>query len=283
MLKGMDLHQDKNVSSWDNVKKANIQVVINKATEGTYYTDKYLSYRNGECKRLGIPMGTYHFAGHQNVVDEVNAFVNYTKALDFQVMSWLDIEDVPSYSWKWTKQTAIDFVNKFDTLYKSKTGNEIGLYCSQSFYESYLKGNIRATMKLWIAHYGINNNPYPSQSWQYTDKGSIAGEAQNFDMSLFQENVLLSSVQSVKEVSKVKNLVVYNYGPDMHSAEILADYLSCPTISNSRKFDYSQVENVYAVGGAKEQYTSHLSKLISGKDRYDTNQSVLTFIKNGGK
>ena len=64
---------------------------------------------------------------------------------------------------------------------------------------------------------------------------------------------------------------------------MLADYLSCPTISNSRKFDFSQVENVYAVGGNKKQYTSYLTRLISGKDRYATNQAVLDFIKNGGK
>ncbi len=75
----------------------------------------------------------------------------------------------------------------------------------------------------------------------------------------------------------MKNIVVYNYGPDQNSAEILADYLNCPTISNGRKFDFSQVENVYAVGGNEKQYTSYLTKLISGSDRYATMQLVLKF------
>ncbi len=82
---------------------------------------------------------------------------------------------------------------------------------------------------------------------------------------------------------KVENLVVYNYGPDMHSAEILADFLNCPTISNGRSFDYNCVKNIYAVGGTADQYTSYLTKLISGGDRYTTDQAVLDFIKNGGK
>jgi putative cell wall-binding protein len=43
------------------------------------------------------------------------------------------------------------------------------------------------------------------------------------------------------------------------------------------------VKNVYAVGGKKEQYTSYLTELISGTDRYETAQAVLNFIKNGGK
>lgn len=87
----------------------------------------------------------------------------------------------------------------------------------------------------------------------------------------------------VEEDIKVENIVIYHRGADEHSAEILADYLNCPTISNDRKFDFSCVKNVYAVGGTKEQYTSYLTKLISGADRYATDQAVLDFIKNGGK
>lgn len=82
---------------------------------------------------------------------------------------------------------------------------------------------------------------------------------------------------------KVDAIVIYNYGADMHSAELLADFLNCPTISNVRKFDYSCVKNVYAVGGKKEQYTGYLTKLISGTDRYGKAQAALDFIKNGVK
>lgn len=85
------------------------------------------------------------------------------------------------------------------------------------------------------------------------------------------------------EEKKVENLVIYTYGADMHSAEILADYLNCPTISNSRNFDYTCVKNIYAVGGKATQYTSYLTKLIAGGDRFATNQAVLDFIKSGGK
>lgn len=94
-------------------------------------------------------------------------------------------------------------------------------------------------------------------------------------------NTITGSTGEVKK--KVKCIVIYNVGADQNSAEILADYLQCPTISNSRKFDYSQIETVYAVGGKKEQYTSYLTKLIAGADRYKTNQAVLDFIKAGGK
>ena len=275
----MDLHSDIWVNNWQNIKNAGIEIVINKATEGTYYTDRYLTYRYNECKKLGLLFGVYHFAGNGNITAEVKAFINYIKGMSFDALHWLDIEDVQAYSWKWTKTTAVNFVNQFTKLFKQLTGEEIGIYCNQSFYESYLKGNIDSNLKLWIAHYGINNIPYANQSWQYTDKGVITNESSKFDLDLFQDNIVLKTQGD----DIVDSIVIYKYGPDMHSAEILADYLNSPTISSTRIFDYSKVKTIYAVGGSTGDYTSHLTKLISGADRYSTAQAVLDFIKNGGK
>lgn len=80
-----------------------------------------------------------------------------------------------------------------------------------------------------------------------------------------------------KEEKKVENIVVYNYGPDQGAAEYLANYLNCPVITNSRKFDFSCVKNVYAVGGKKEQYSSYVKQVISGTDQYETMKEVLHF------
>ncbi|MFA6867493.1 MAG: GH25 family lysozyme [Clostridia bacterium] len=277
MLKGTDLNSNNNISNFVALAKQ-IQVLINKATEGTYYKDPYLPYRVEQCKKLGLAIGVYHFAGHQVVTDEVNAFINYTKSYTFDTIAWLDIEQPPkSYSWTWQNNEPAVFVNAFLSAFKSKTGLEIGVYTNKYFYETFLKGRIPDNIKLWIADYSAITNPYPQHSWQYTESGTLLGVDTKVDLDYFQENIL------IKEDKKVESLVVYNYGPDMHSAEILADYLQCPTISNSRKFDYNTVKNIYAVGGNKEQYTSCLTKLIAGSDRYATNQAVLTFIKNGGK
>lgn len=278
MLKGIDLHSGQNIKNWNNIKNAGIEVVINKATEGTYYKDKYLSYRVGECKRLGIPIGVYHFAGHQDVLAEVNAFIEYTKGIDVSAGYWLDIEDVGSYSWKWTKSTAILFVNSFVSLFRQRAGKDIGLYCNKSFYLDYLSGSIDSNIKLWIANYGVNSNPFPNQSWQYSETGRILGENINFDMDLFQENILNQN----GGMKKVKNIVCVNNSVDERAGKYLADYLQCPIIDNSLvKFDYTTVENVYCVGGG--EFTAYAKKIIKGADRYATCQTVLNFIANGSK
>lgn len=82
---------------------------------------------------------------------------------------------------------------------------------------------------------------------------------------------------------KMKYIVVSGKGPDERAANYLADYLNCPVMTNDKTFDYSEFENVIGVGDKKEQYTSYLTRLISGADRYVTCQAVLDFIKNGGK
>ncbi|MCT8975479.1 N-acetylmuramoyl-L-alanine amidase [Clostridium sp. CX1] len=79
-----------------------------------------------------------------------------------------------------------------------------------------------------------------------------------------------------EENEKVKNIVVYSNEVDKRAAEYLADYLQCPIISNSTPFDYSVVENVYAVGSG--EFTSYTKKIIKGTDRYETIKAVLQFI-----
>jgi len=120
---------------------------------------------------------------------------------------------------------------------------------------------------------------YPSSaSWQYSESGNLEGVVGNVDLDYFIDDSFISG-----GVNKVNDVVIYNDIADQRVAEMLADFLNCPTIWGARKFDFSVVKNVYGVGGTADQYTSYLTKLISGEDRYNTNQAVLDFIKNGGK
>ncbi|MFL0197490.1 GH25 family lysozyme [Clostridium sp. WILCCON 0269] len=283
MLKGIDINSEKWVNDWDKVKNAGIEVIINKATEGTYYEDKYLSYRVSKCKELGINIGVYHFAGNQDIPSEVNAFISYTKDYSLDTIFWLDIEQPPSsYSWSWAGNDPANFVNTFTNLFEQKTGKEIGGYTNKYFYETFLNGKISSVLKLWIAAYGVNNNPYPQYSWQYSETGSVDGIDGNVDMNWFAENILVTADSGGDSKKKVENIICINNSVDERAGKYLADYLQCPIIDNSLvKFDYSVVENVYCVGGG--EFTAYAKKIIKGGDRYGTCQAVLDFIKNAGK
>lgn len=272
-MNGIDIYEGDNIQDWNTVKNAGIEVVIQKATQGTSHVDSLLQYRYPKIKESGLYIGFYHFASYNssNATAEAQHFLDTIKDLKSDTILWLDLEAEEH----WDKQTAINYANEFINYVQSQ-GFKVGIYTGNSFYYDYLQGNI-PDVPLWLASYGKQPSLYPSSaSWQYSESGSINGIIGNVDLDYFIDNIFVKNGGT----KKVENLVIYNYGTDMHSAEILADYLNCPTISNSRTFDYSCVKNVYAVGGTVDQYTSYLTKLISGGDRFETSQAVLDFIKN---
>ncbi|PRR86898.1 GH25 family lysozyme [Clostridium luticellarii] len=234
MLKGIDINSNNWVSDWQKVKDSGIQVVINKATEGTYYTDKYLSYRQNICKQLEILFGVYHFAGHQDVSSEVNAFIGYISGMVFDTIHWLDIEQPPeSYSWEWDKQTAVNFTNQFISLFISRTGKKIGVYTNKWLYENYLKGNIDPNTKLWIAAYGLSSTPYANTSWQYSASGFVPGIDGNVDLNWFAEDILAGSGEYTPPISNEDKLkeqikaLQYNLNID-YNAGLAVDGIAGP-------------------------------------------------------
>jgi lysozyme len=159
------------------------------------------------CKQLEILFGVYHFAGHQDVSSEVNAFIGYISGMVFDTIHWLDIEQPPeSYSWEWDKQTAVNFTNQFISLFISRTGKKIGVYTNKWLYENYLKGNIDPNTKLWIAAYGLSSNPYANTSWQYSASGFVPGVDGNVDLDLFVKDILTGAGGSTPPSPSVDKL-----------------------------------------------------------------------------
>ncbi|MFU0784325.1 glycoside hydrolase family 25 protein [Clostridium sp.] len=276
MIKGIDISNLNGAVDINKIKNAGNSFVIAKATEGSTFVDKFYNDNIKNAKALGLVTGAYafgRFATITKAIQEANFFKQIAAGAkpDFVV---LDFEQQCSGDMTEACLAFLDIISDIAPAL---------IYCNPSYIKEHLNSKI-TKYPLWVAHYGVKSPSFTlwdkHSIWQFTDKGQISGVSGYIDLNYMTEE-FYNSLKGGKK--KVKNIVVYNYGPDQNSAEILADYLNCPTISNSRKFDFSQVENVYAVGGNEKQYTSYLTRLISGKDRYATNQAVLDFIKNGGK
>lgn len=90
--------------------------------------------------------------------------------------------------------------------------------------------------------------------------------------------------QNKKEEIDMGTIICYGNGVDQRVAELLADAMNAPTIYSDRPFDYSKYSKVICVGGhGKLPWTKYATKIITGKDRYETAQMVMEFIKNGCK
>jgi GH25 family lysozyme M1 (1,4-beta-N-acetylmuramidase) len=277
-LNGIDISNLQGNVNMNQVKSAGIGFIVAKATEGSTFVDKYYNQNIANAKAAGLLAGAYHFAKFTDIstaTNEANFFIANCKGAnpDFVV---LDFEQCGIFGDMTNACLAfLDIISKVAPAV---------IYCNPSYISSYLNSNI-TKYPLWIAHYNTKTPSTPLWGtydiWQYSDSGQVSGVSSNVDLDIMTDDFY--NLLKAGGKKKVNSVVVYNYGADMHSAEILADYLNCPTISNSRKFDYSCVQNVYAVGGNAKQYTSYVTKLISGADEFGTNQAVLNFISNGGK
>ncbi|NMM65508.1 glycosyl hydrolase [Clostridium sp. P21] len=275
-MKGIDVSNNDENIDFNQVKNAGYEIVYLKSTEGLTYNDNKMREFYEGCKANQLKIGFYHFLRKNDPTQEAIHFLNAISGLTYDCIPMLDVEgndkcDLTDGSATWRTQQFSD--------YCKSQGVQIGLYTYTSFLKESMGGNT-LELPLWIAEYGVDS-PNISQDYigfQFTEEGRVPGIGTNCDIDNFDERIFVNGGKK-----KVESIVIYNYGADMHSAEILADYLNCPTISNGRSFDYSCVKNVYAVGGKADQYTSYLTKLIAGDDRYSTDQAVLDFIKNGGK
>lgn len=123
---GTDVSNHQPGINWAVVKNAGVQFAWAKATEGTYYTDPYLSSHVGGAKTVGIYVGAYHFARPSsdpnitgpNSADTEAAFFwnvasNYVKNGGSYLVPMLDWED-----------TGATVANGFTTTQMSQWVNE---------------------------------------------------------------------------------------------------------------------------------------------------------------
>lgn len=284
MIKGIDINSNNNILNWQEVANYGVQVLINKATEGNFYQDKYFDYRYKTVRPLNIKFGCYHFAGKHGATNEAEYFANYIKGYQFDTILFLDIEQPPkSYGWQWGDSLSpSEYVNEFIPAIQKLTNCECGIYTGECFYEDFLQGKVSSDIKLWIAKY--SSNPpigYPTNSWQYSETGTVAGaeQANSIDLDYFSENILSGNGGS----KKVENIIICGEGADERIARYLEDYLHCPIVTrnNLTQDIIDTTKHIFVVGGTWKPTDN--ATLISGQGRNDTAQAVLNFIKNGGK
>jgi lysozyme len=150
-------------------QNAGIVGVIQKATQGTTFSDPSYQPNYGQAQRLGLMWGAYHFGNGDDGVSQAGFFLNTVQPAATTLLV-LDFESNKAGS-SMSLQDAKDFV----THIKLVTGNWPGLYGG-----SYLKENLGSqadpTLQncwLWLAQYGPTAVLPPGWSnwtlWQYLD------------------------------------------------------------------------------------------------------------------
>lgn len=285
MLKGIDVSEHQGVIDWSKVKASGIEFAILRAGYGKNNIDKQFKRNIEECKRVDMPIGIYWFSyalTSEMAKEEAQYAINAVKGYTLSYPIFFDFEyDSVNYCRRNGVEVSKDFATRLALAFCKeieRQGYYASNYTNMDYANNMFDMNRLKDIDIWYAYYNDNCNR-KCGLWQYTENGRVPGiNGNSVDMNYDFINYP-NMIGNNKEEKKVKNIVIYNEGADQRAAEYLADFLNCPTISNSRLFDYSTVEHVYAVGYTKEHYTSYLKTLISGNGRYNTMQAVLDFIK----
>lgn len=176
----IDISHWETVTDFKALKKAGIQAVICKATEGLYYTDDTYTRYVKEAREAGLLVGAYHFGTSENVEDQVNRFLARVGRSNTDVLLALDWEPNPrGRNWTMTLEQA----KQFCTLIFEKTGRWPVLYSGHTVKEALgfkHKDPVLANCRLWIAHYS-EKPTWPYGTWpklwlhQYSESGRLPG------------------------------------------------------------------------------------------------------------
>lgn len=276
-MKGIDISSNQGNIDFAEVKDSGIEIIYIKATQGTNYTNPLLETHYNDAKANGLKIGFYHYLNNDNAIIQAQHFLSSISTFVAECKYVIDVED--------TSISNPSNATRLFANYLVSQNKEVAIYTGDYFYRDNLNNTVK-DLPLWVANYSGNILATNYVGLQYSESGSVSGISGKVDLDTFDNGILIS-ISKIKEVEKVKNLVVVGNSIDHRAAEYLADYLQCPVIDANLPFDYSTVTNVYGVGGTPTTngiigWTGYAKKVIVGSNRYDTCLQVLNFIKAGG-
>jgi len=190
---GIDVSHHQAEINWLTMVNEKPHFMFIKASEGmTILDEKYNSYYT-EAKKMGIPVGSYHFFSFKSTgKEQANNFMSALQLQEGDLLPVLDAEytrSMPKNKQKITIEIT-DFVN---AVYE-KLGLYPIIYCNYNFFLNYLDQDIQKKCKLWIANYKCKPE-CEWTLWQTTNKFKLNSIKGHVDLNIFYGNV-----ESLKEL-----------------------------------------------------------------------------------
>jgi GH25 family lysozyme M1 (1,4-beta-N-acetylmuramidase) len=192
---GIDVSHYQGSINWTSVKSAGIQFAYIKATEGTTYKDPdfnadYLNAYNAKVIR-----GAYHFARPDlsGGAAQATYFAGNGGAWSRDNLTLPGMLDLEGNCYGKSASAMQSWILDFYNTYKAKTGRDVVIYTSASWWNSCTGGwgGMSAKSPLFVAHWTTASSPtipsgFPYWTfWQYSDSGSVAGISGAVDRDRF--------------------------------------------------------------------------------------------------
>lgn len=187
-------------SDFDNLAKQGVKAVTIKATEGTTYTNPYLTQQVQYAQNAGLSLNFYHFAHFttaSQATAEAQAFIKAVQGVTSSKNVVMVVDFESSELGKLSKATNNANLAAFDSTLNQAGYNKTDLYTMASWLGTKIDTN--AANKGWIAQWPANptGNSYSSaNAWQWASDYVFNGESQNLDVSQLNNDFYMGSTGS---------------------------------------------------------------------------------------
>ena len=191
-MKGIDVSKHNGVIDWDKVKAAGIEFAILRAGYGRKdpkQIDPMFERNYAECKRVGIPVGAYHYSYADSPADallEAEFFLEIIQGKKFEFPVIFDIEDKSQENLGMTTLTnmCLMFCDRVEDA-----GYYTAIYANTDWLKNKLDYSRLQKYDIWLADWRKKEGwGKPHGMWQYTDSGKVSGISTKVDMNLAYKN-----------------------------------------------------------------------------------------------
>ena len=192
---GIDVSHYQGRIDWDEVaRNKNVQFVYIKATEGSDLVDDFYQRNLYGAKRVGIPVGVYHFyRPNVNVQWQLQNFRTTVDPWQHDLVPIVDVEKRGKGSLSQFQNNLKAFLDGVERMY----GVKPIIYTGVNFYAAHLEGKFRQ-YHFMVARYadefpGLSED-VPIVLWQYTSKGQVDGIHGHVDRSVFLDRYTVADI-----------------------------------------------------------------------------------------
>lgn len=190
-LKGIDVSSHQGQFPWTLVKP-NIDFAILRSSHGMNEKDVQFERNYAECKRLGIPVGVYHYFYYSDYgkhLLEMQNFLSVITGKTFDFPAFVDYEEgnflTPSKLGGLSKDKITQYA-KEDIAKLKKRGFKAGIYANTNWLTNKVDATKIDADMVWLAQYA-SKPTYAGHydMWQYTSAGAVPGYAGRLDMNYY--------------------------------------------------------------------------------------------------
>lgn len=185
---GLDCSRHNGTLDWDKIKASGIQFAILRTGFGKFHpSQKDIQFERNyaEAKRVGMPIGAYHYSYAMSVEQaemEADFVLDILKGKQFEYPIYFDIEEKTQE--QLSMQLCGDMIKAFCTKLE-KAGYWAGIYSYDSFFGTNVSDDIEKRYAVWVARLG--SKPQKAtvyQMWQYSWTGDVNGSSRETDMDI---------------------------------------------------------------------------------------------------